>query len=333
MSIAGHCQGHAEGAGGPASSAGSAPMVGMSLKDQLDAIPTPSKVANSTPGSLAGGVSSRATGQNLGAVGAPFSGGGPRASTSRAPQMSAGGEPTAAAATGAGAAPSQQTGEVPQWMRNFQDHQSSIMPASGSSVSAGAQSPASYGSGTPSATPSYNSAGSGYEPPAQGSGYAVMIGSVIFICVIMFVYMMMNKPQASPVTAPTSSSSSVSESGAGSMNQLNGSNTLPSGQGNVQMPASNFQTSSPTVPTAAPDAQSYQQSLSPNPVPGTPPNDGLSPNPVPEAASPSPNPVPGITPGAPNPVPGITPGAPNPVPGITPGAPNPVPMQVPATNP
>ena len=292
VSIAGHCQGHAEGA---ASSAGSSPMVGMSLKDQLDAIPTPSKVANSAPGSLAGGVSSRATGQNLGAVGAPSSGGGPRASTSRAPQMSAGGEP--APATGAGAAPSPQTGDVPQWMRNFQDHQSSIMPASGSSVSAGAQSPASYGSGAPSATPSYNSASSGYEPPAQGSGYAVMIGSVIFICVIMFVYMMMNKPQASPVTSPTSSGSSVSESGAGLMTQSAGSNTLPSGQGNVQMPASNFQSSSPAVPTAAPDTQSYPPAISPNPVPG------------------------------------IAPEAPNPVPGIAPGAPNPVPTQVPATNP
>ncbi len=310
VSVAGHCQGHAA-----ASAGASAPMVGMSLKDQLDAIPTPSKVANSGPGSLAAGVSSRATGQNLGALGAPFPGGGPRASTSRAPQLSQNGEPALGAGSGAAPvpAPMQQTGEVPQWMRNFQDHQSSIMPTAGAPAS---QSPASYGGGAPSATPSYSPTSSSFDPPAQSSGYAVMIGSVIFICVIMFVYMMMNKPQAASLTTPSSATgSSVSESGAGVSTPSSSTNTSPFGQGQVngQVPGS---------PTS--------EGLSPNPVPGAV---APSPNPVPATAGDSPNPVPATGGDSPNPVPSSAADSPNPVPATGGDSPNPVPSQVPATNP
>ncbi|MDX1989182.1 MAG: hypothetical protein SFV17_21025 [Candidatus Obscuribacter sp.] len=302
VSVAGHCQGHGEGAGGPASSAGSAPMVGMSLKDQLDAIPTPSSVANSAPGSLAAGVSSRVTGQNLGAVGAPFPDGGPRSSTSRAPQLSQNGEPALGPGTGAAPvpAPMQQTGDVPQWMRNFQDHQSSIMPTA---VAPAAQSHSSYGGGAPSVTPNYSPTSSSFDPPAQGSGYAVMIGSVIFICVIMFVYMMMNKPQSASLTTPASSNgSSVSESGAGVSTQPSSTNTSPFGPGQVS-----------------------------GQMPGSPTSEGLSPNPVPAAVAPSPNPVPSTAGDSPNPVPAAV--SPNPVPATAGDSPNPVPTQVPATNP
>jgi len=307
VNVAGHCQGH-ESASGGASAASQSLLTGVSLKDQLDAIPTPSKLANPAPGAspVAGA-----------GAGAPI---GQSASTTRAPQMAPNMAAQDPAAMG-GAPAAQAGGEVPEWMRKFQAHQSEIMPAQGGSSSGGIGNNASLPTSNP-----WSSSNSSTDLPAQSSSYTVMIGAIVLICVIMFAYMMMNKPPAatlpttsSPTSTPTAApTSAVPGSAPGAV--MPGTNT----------PGTTYPTTYPgttnPMPVATPAPSGYPPQITPSPVPGAPATTyppQISPNPVPGSPDPalSPNPVPGTPSPSPNPVPG-TPdpnaAAPNPVPGNNP---------------
>ena len=81
VNVAGHCQGHASAAGAQGAGAANASVLtGASLKDQLDAIPTPSKLAAPDPGA----APAANLGMGIGTGAAP----GQSASTTRAPKMS-----------------------------------------------------------------------------------------------------------------------------------------------------------------------------------------------------------------------------------------------------
>lgn len=293
VNAVGHCQGHdnpssskqrldAIRSAGASGRSVVTESPGLSLKEQLDAIPAPSSAGqgHSAPASAppvgAGGVKKgpgsilgRKTGagtedisnlkSQLDAIPAPASGGvnpevaskdlldaiptprsGGRApepnfrkssdsipAVTPAPSPAGGGSslldqlnaiPTPSV-SGAGPQPggaSKPTGEVPEWMRNFEKHQSAI---SESIVQGGQQSAANYGGGyggggsgaygSPDTVPaSYGASRGGAEEPPQGSAYTMVIGIVILICIAMFGYLMISKPAPSVMPSTDSSTSS-----------------------------------------------------------------------------------------------------------------------------
>jgi hypothetical protein len=203
------------------------------LKNQLDAIPAPGSGASPqtvvpkdlldsipTPGSGGGAARPEATVSKSALDAIPAPGERPAAPAAAAPisgaslaeQLNSIPTPSVVAAPGGGDKPA---GEVPEWMRNFEKHQSAI---SASIATPGGQQPAGFGGGgyggaapdgyTPDAVaPSYGSSRGGEAPP-QGSTYNMIIGVVIIICLAMFGYLMISKP-APPVmpdgSTPTTS--------------------------------------------------------------------------------------------------------------------------------
>ncbi len=252
-----------------------------SLKNQLDAIPAPGSGAQPqtvipkdlldsipTPGSGGGAARPEATISKsaLDAIPAPgeraaaSSPAAPITGASLADQLNSIPTPSVVAAAGGGDKPA---GEVPEWMRNFEKHQSAI---SASITTPGGQQPAGFGGGggyggaapggyAPDAVaPSYGSSRGGEAPP-QGSTYNMIIGVVIIICLAMFGYLMISKP--APPVMPDSSTPTTStpvSTPVQTSTPVTAPPVIPSG--------------SVPVPGAAPGA--YTPPVSNSPVPGAP---------------------------------------------------------------
>lgn len=163
---------------------------GLSLKDQLDAIPDPGSGASGVRPALEGGRkddtpewmknydNARSKMAAPGAV-----------SDDAAIRNQLGGIPTPGGS--GGAPPAGADGEVPQWMRNYQSHQSAGQARGGPLPS-----PDSY-------------VPRGDAPPAVGGGSFQMIAILLVVLCIAFVgFLMTNKPAPPNFDSAGSSSSS-----------------------------------------------------------------------------------------------------------------------------
>ncbi len=180
-------------------------------KDLLDSIPTPGSGAG-IPKDALDAIPSPGMGHH---AEAPSSQGG----AGLADQLDA--IPTPRAAGGGGA---RTDGEVPQWMKNFEQHQSSISASisptqssrpQGGYAQQGSQGGEHYGS-APNAVPdSYRSPiqrGNGSEGPPENSPYTTIIGVVILVCIVVVGIMMAVKPTANLSTPSNSSTPSIPSS-------------------------------------------------------------------------------------------------------------------------
>lgn len=274
------------------------------LKSQLDAIPAPGSAAPAdggvskdildsipTPGSGGARPAANISASALDAIPTPGSGGArPAANISAStldaiPTPGSGAAPTAPVVNGATlleqlnsiptpsasgpthAAPEKPAGEVPEWMRNFEKHQSSI---SASIAQQGGQAQGGgYGNSgaysTPDAVPaSYGASRGGADAPPQGSAYTMVIGIVILICICMFGYLMVSKP--APSVMPTDSSMTTPAS------------SMPS----TPTPTSPVMPTMPVNNTPVPGAPQGMPTMPSTPVPGAPqgmPAPGAMPDP------------------------------------------------------
>lgn len=183
----------------------------------LDSIPTPgsggrapSPVPSPAPAAASAGFDPSA----LDAIPTPGAGGGVSASPSApaSPASPAGGGfdpslldsiPTPSAAARPGV--DKPTGEVPQWQKNFEAHQASI-----STSKFGGQGDGGY---EPAPMPqSYGASRGGDAPPPQGSTYNMIIALVVIICIAMFGYLMIAKPEPAKVPDESTTSGSAPSS-------------------------------------------------------------------------------------------------------------------------
>lgn len=204
------------------------------MKGALDAIPTPGEGGGAGPG--LGAVSKDALDAipTPGGGGSPADAGIPKSALDAIPSPGAGGNMAAQLdsipAPGAGAGPAEQNppGEVPQWMKNFEQHQASISASQygggggggGRETQSQYGAPASgyggggYGGPAPDSVPqSYGASRGGADAPPQSGGYTMIIGIVILACIIMFGYLMISKPEPPvmpDVSSPTPASTAPS---------------------------------------------------------------------------------------------------------------------------
>lgn len=275
------------------------------LKNQLDAIPTPG--AFSAAAAAAGSFDPSA----LDSIPTPSSGGkAPTAAPSPAPAAASGGFdpsaldsiPTPGAGGGASASPAspagggfdpslldsiptpstaarpgggKPTGEVPQWQKNFEAHQASISTSKFGGQDAG-------GGYEPAPMPqSYGASRGGDAPPPQGSTYNMIIALVIIICLAMFGYLMIAKPEPAKVPdEATTTSSTPSTSPPVQSVPTTPPTSMPTGMP-TGMPT-NMPTGTPTgMPVDNTAVPMQTPTTYPGTTPGTDPNMPQGNNPIP----------------------------------------------------
>lgn len=271
---------------------------GSVSKDLLDSIPTPGSggrpAANISPSALDSIPTPGSGGRPAASVSSsaldsiPTPGGGGAAPVSGASLLDQLNSIPTPSSTGSHPMPDKPAGEVPEWMKNFEKHQSAI---STSIAGQGGQPSGGFGGGggysSPDAVPaSYNSSRGGGEAPPQGSAYTMVIGIVILICIVMFGYLMISKPAPSvmpsdpSMTTPASSMPSTSPMPAipGIPGTTQATPAVPSMPVN-NVPVPGAPQGMPVQPMTQPVPGAVPQAVPAQPVPGAPQGMPVTPDP------------------------------------------------------